>query len=134
MFKFELEGKTRYLENRTLDRFFLVKRAGTDRVLFVVSAYAGSCCGISILSAVTDYPHQGELKAALKWVSGLYAEGKHTDFFSWDMKSFIWFAGPGQHYIDKAAAMGMEEVFRFTSRSEPGHDVVQYFVDLSEEK
>lgn len=116
--------------NRKFDVYF------GDRRLFSVEAYSGNCCGASTIEAVNGYATEEQLCAGLKFVSNLHghidqdsAEDAH---FMWHLKSFFFFGSDQAEYKRISKAFGMEEVFRFPSRSEPGHDVVQYFVDFGE--
>jgi len=128
--EFTISEFKRVASERVLDRFFVVSHAPTGRKLFSLLAYGGNCCGISIVGGVTDYAQPGQLLKALQWLGNAPQQIREDNLLSWELKSFIYFGGPQEHYKAKAASMGMKEMCRWPSRSEPGHDVVQYFVDF----
>lgn len=116
-------------DGRLLNRVFCVYDG--DGRLFSVEAYSGNCCGASTISAVNGYASATQLAGGLKWLACLHGsvgtEGLHL---TWHLKSFFFFGSAQEEYKRIAEAFGMKEVFRFPSRSEPGHDVVQFFVDF----
>lgn len=132
MSKYSIKNYKRVDSGRVLNRKFDVYFG--DRRLFSVEAYSGNCCGASTIEAVNGYATEEQLYAGLKFVSNLYGHvyqnSPEDAHFTWHLKSFFFFGSGQEEYKRIAKAFGMEEVFRFPSRSEPGHDVVQYFVDL----
>lgn len=136
MSKYSIKRYKRIDSDKVLNRTFEVYFGDTR--LFRVEAYSGNCCGVSTIEAVNGYATEEQLSAGLEFVSNLYG---HVDqnspedaHFTWQLKSFFFFGSDQEEYKRIAKAFGMKEVFRFPSRSEPGHDVVQYFVDLGQDE
>lgn len=126
MSKYSIVGLQCINEGYILDRTFQVFH-GSDR-LFRVEAYSGNCCGISTIVAVNGYVDLNVLRGGLEYVAN---HDLNKLNLPWKMRSFFYYGNEcGTIYHERAKAFGMEEVFRFPSRSEPGHDVVQYFVDF----